>query len=271
LWHILARAPQPESGSDGGSTLAARGRRDAAGHARGLRGGIMTASEPDAGGRIFISYRREETAYPAGWLFDRLIAHFGQGQVFKDVDSIHLGDDFVEVISAAVASCDVLLALIGDRWLTITGDDGRRRLDDPDDFVRLEMEAALTRDVRVIPVLIDGARMPQAAELPPSLAPLVRRQALELSPSRFDSDIGRLLRALDKGLAEAQARGVPPAEPAPQGPGAPSARDRPGGQRRRVPARIGILVAGVIAAVETTTDTTTTAEAEFDNFVITQL
>ena len=86
--------------------------------------------------------------------------------------------------------------------------------------------------------------MPQAAELPPSLAPLVRRQALELSPSRFDSDIGRLLRALDKGLAEAQAQGTPPAEPAPQGPGTPPRRDRPGGQRWRVPARMGILAAG---------------------------
>jgi hypothetical protein len=228
--------------------LAARGAMPA-GAPGGRQGGIMTASVPAAGGRIFISYRREETAYPAGWLFDRLIAHFGQGQVFKDVDSIRLGDDFVEVISAAVASCDVLLALIGDRWLTITGEDGRRRLDDPDDFVRLEVEAALTRDVRVIPVLIDGARMPEAAELPPSLASLVRRQALELSPSRFDSDIGRLLRALDKGLAEAQAQGTPPAEPAPEGPGAPLARARPGGRRRRVPARIGIIAAGGIGAV----------------------
>ena len=138
----------------------------------------MTASSPAAAGRIFISYRREETAYPAGWLCDRLIEHLGQGQVFKDVDSIQLGDDFVEVITAAVARCDVLLALIGDQWLTITGEDGRRRLENPDDFVRLEIEAALTRNVRVIPVLVDGARMPRAGELPPSLAKLVRRQAL---------------------------------------------------------------------------------------------
>jgi WD40 repeat protein len=166
----------------------------------------MTASTQAATGRIFISYRREETAYPAGWLFDRLVEHFGQGQVFKDVDSIQLGDDFVEVITAAVARCDVLLALIGDQWLTITGEDGRRRLDDPDDFVRLEIEAALTRNIRVIPVLVDGARMPRAGELPPSLAKLVRRQALELSPSRFASDTGRLLRVLDSSLAEAQAR-----------------------------------------------------------------
>jgi hypothetical protein len=179
----------------------------------------MTASTP-AAGRIFISYRREESAYPAGWLFDRLVEHFGQGQVFKDVDSIQLGDDFVEVISAAVAGCDVLLALIGDEWLTITGEGGRRRLDDPGDFVRLEIEAALTRNIRVIPVLVEGARMPRVAEVPASLAKLVRRQALELSPSRFDFDTGRLLRVLDRSLAEAQARqaGAGPEVPVPLAP-----------------------------------------------------
>jgi len=184
----------------------------------------MTASSP-AAGRIFISYRREETAYPAGWLYDRLVEHFGQGQVFKDVDSIQLGDDFVEVITAAVAGCDVLLALIGDQWLTITGEDGRRRLEDPDDFVRLEIEAALTRDVRVIPVLVDGARMPRVADLPATLAKLVRRQALELSPSRFDFDTGRLLRVLDSSLAEAQAR------QAGTGPKSPSHPRQPGTTR----------------------------------------
>jgi hypothetical protein len=155
-------------------------------------------------GRIFISYRREETAYPAGWLYDRLADRYG-GQVFKDVDSIELGDDFVEVITRAVGSCDVLLALVGEQWLTITNQDGRRRLDDPDDFVRLEIEAALTRNVRVVPILVDGARLPRADELPPSLARLVRRQALELSPARFDFDTSRLLRVLDRTLAEVRA------------------------------------------------------------------
>jgi TIR domain len=162
--------------------------------------------------RIFMSYRREETAYPAGWLYDRLVGHFGRSQVFKDVDSIELGDDFVEVITGAVASCDVLLALIGDRWLTITDTDGRRRLDNANDFVRLEIEAALARDVRVIPVLVEGARMPNADELPASMAKLVRRQALELSPSRFDFDTQRLLRALDRTVSEAREQAREPAE-----------------------------------------------------------
>jgi TIR domain len=162
----------------------------------------MAGSIPAASGRIFISYRREETAYPAGWLYDRLVDRFGSDQVFKDVDSIELGDDFVEVITRAVGACDVLLALIGQEWLTITDARGRRRLDNPDDFVRLEIEAALTRNVRVIPILVDGASMPHADELPESLARLVRRQALELSPSRFAFDTGRLLKVLDRTLAE---------------------------------------------------------------------
>jgi hypothetical protein len=162
----------------------------------------MTESAASSTGRIFISYRREETAYAAGWLYDRLADRYGGGQIFKDVDSIQLGDDFVEVITRAVGSCDVLLALVGDQWLTITDEDGRRRLDDPDDFVRVEIEAALTRNVRVIPILVDGARMPRAKELPRSLARLVRRQALELSPARFEYDTGRLLAVLDRTLAE---------------------------------------------------------------------
>ena len=177
--------------------------------------GTMAESPPAAPGRIFISYRREETAYPAGWLFDRLADHLGRGQVFKDVDSIQLGDDFVEVITRAVGSCDVLLALIGDEWLTITDEHGRRRLDNPDDFVRLEIEAALARHVRVIPILVDGARMPRTDELPPSLAALVRRQALELSPTRFDFDTSRLLRVLDGTLAEVQAQPAAVTAPAP--------------------------------------------------------
>jgi hypothetical protein len=190
-------------------------------------------SKAPAPGRIFVSYRREDTAYPAGWLVDRLTEHFGSGQVFKDVDSIELGDDFVEAISAAVGSCDVLLALIGDEWLTVTGEDGRRRLDDPADFVRVEIEAALRRDVRVIPILVDGARMPRAEQMPTSLAGLQRRQALELSPNRFDYDTSRLVKVLDATLAEMQTAQqgvvatVPPTmtrAPRPQQPAATSTR-----------------------------------------------
>jgi TIR domain-containing protein len=176
----------------------------------------MAGTTPTASGRIFISYRREETAYSAGWLYARLVEHFGREQVFKDIDSIELGDEFPRVIAEAVGSCDVLLALIGERWRSIADPQGRRRLDNPGDFVRLEIEAALERDVRVIPILVDGATMPDAGELPPSLARIVHRHGLELSPTRFESDSNRLLRVLDRTLGEQRSqvqagRGRPPA------------------------------------------------------------
>jgi hypothetical protein len=186
------------------------------------------AAFPPPAPRIYLSYRRQETAYLAGWLYDRLADRYGAGQVFSDADSIQLGDDAVEVIVSAVGSCDVLLALIGDEWLTVTDEHGRRRLDDPGDLVRLAIEAALARNVRVIPVLVGGARMPRADELPPSLAPLARRQALELSASRFELDTNVLLEVLDRALDEVRAgqptTGVPDAA-AP--PAAPPSRYRP--------------------------------------------
>jgi TIR domain-containing protein len=169
----------------------------------------MAAPTPASSGGIFVSYRREDTAYPAGWLFDRLADRFGRDRVFKDVDSIEPGDDFVEVITTAVGSCAVLLVLIGDRWLTAADQEGRRRLDNPADFVRLEIETALTRKVRVIPILIDGARLPRAEELPASMAGLVRRQTLELNPSRFNFEVGRLMRILDTTLANATVPQLP--------------------------------------------------------------
>ncbi|WP_455833597.1 toll/interleukin-1 receptor domain-containing protein [Pseudarthrobacter siccitolerans] len=219
----------------------------------------MTSSLPNATGRIFISYRREETAYPAGWLYDRLADRYGGGQVFKDVDSIQLGDDFVESITRAVGSCDVVLVLIGDEWLTITDEDGRRRLDDPDDFVRLEVQAALTRNVRVIPILVDTARMPRADELPESLARLVRRQALEFSPARFEFDTSRLFKVLDTTLAEVRrtqddgetaAAAAPPPVPAPHPmPLQPEHNGRNEPPHRRPLSRRVLLLAGVAAAV----------------------
>jgi len=162
----------------------------------------MTEAAPSAGG-IFVSYRRDDAAYPAGWLADRLAGRFGAGRVFKDVVSIVPGDDFVDDVMTAVRSCAVLLAVIGVRWLAVTGEDGRRRIDDPEDFVRLEIETALARNVRVIPVLVDGARMPSAADLPAGLQGLARRQALELSPASFDTS--RLLAVLETTLTGAAA------------------------------------------------------------------
>ena len=176
---------------------------------------IMTVSTGTVPGRIFMSYRREDTDYPAAWLYGLLASQFSGDQVFKDVDSIELGEDFVEVITTAVESCEVLLALIGHRWLTAADRDGRRRLDDPNDFVRVEIEAALARNVRVIPVLVEGARMPGAGELPASMAGLTRRQALELSPSRFDLDTQRLLRVLERTISRRRDDDAPPPDTPP--------------------------------------------------------
>ena len=214
----------------------------------------MAESSSVVRGRVFISYRREETAYPAGWLFDRLAARLGDDQVFKDVDSIELGDDFVDVIANAVGACDVLLALIGDRWLAMPGEDGKPRIEDPDDFVRLEIEAALARNVRVIPILVDGATMPHPEQLPPTLAPLARRQALELSPSRFDFDTSRLLKVLDRTLAEVHATGQLKASQQREQQGAGGTASTAGpetlpGKRRRSLSRRTLLLAGVGAGV----------------------
>lgn len=185
----------------------------------------MAETTTNVPGRIFISYRRQDSAYAAGWLFDRLAERLGPEQIFKDVDSIDFGDDFVEEIGAAVGSTDVLLALIGDKWLAVADEHGARRLDDPEDFVRIEIEAALTRNVRVIPILVEGARMPREDELPPDLQPLARRQAMELSPARFASDSDRLLRALERALAEAHTPQGAPSAGAAAGPEPPKAAE----------------------------------------------
>jgi len=117
-------------------------------------------------GRVFISYRRQETSGLAGRLYERLAARLSDDQVFMDVDTIAPGLDFAEVITEAVSTCEVLLAVIGPRWLDAKDEDGQRRLEDPDDIVRLEIAAALERNIRVIPILVEGAQMPRLQQLP---------------------------------------------------------------------------------------------------------
>jgi hypothetical protein len=138
-------------------------------------------------GRIFISYRRQETEWPARHLYQVLVEDFSAEQVFKDVDNIDPGDDFDERITSAVGSCDVLLALIGPQWLTVADENGQPRLNNPEDYVRLEIETALTRKIRVIPILVDGARMPGKEELPDTLVQLAYRQAVEINARSFDT------------------------------------------------------------------------------------
>ena len=145
------------------------------------------------GGIVFISYRRETDSGFAGRLYDRLEDSFGRERVFIDVDSIAPGEDFVTVLQARVAACDVLLALIGRGWLAAIDAAGRRRLDNPEDFVRIEIAVALAQGKRVIPVLSDNVTMPRAEELPEDIKLLARRNAIRLTHDRFKDDVARLV------------------------------------------------------------------------------
>ena len=167
--------------------------------------------------RVLISYRREDSAGHAGRLYDSLIETFGPDQVFIDIAAIEPGVDFSEVIAREVGSCDVLLAVIGRNWLNITDVKGRRRLDNPDDFHRLEIQAALERNIRVVPLLVQNAIMPSLEDLPEPIQRLALRNALELSDERWQYDVGRLVAAVEsvarsKGLRP-RATGAPGAEP----------------------------------------------------------
>ena len=171
----------------------------------------MAYTSRKAHGGIFISYRRQDTALYAGRLRDWLTNRFGQDRVFMDVYSIKPGSDFAETITLAVGACEILLALIGPQWLTITDETGNRSVDNPADFVRLEIEAALERGIQVIPVLIEETRMPRSDELPQSLGKLARRQALPLQHESFPQDVARLIDAVGNisPSAEPASRDVP--------------------------------------------------------------
>jgi TIR domain len=145
---------------------------------------------------IFISYRRDDAAGWAGRLSADLRAGLRETPVFMDIDAIPPGVPYDDYIAQAVGSCHVLIALIGPHWLTITDKAGRRRLDDPADLTRLEILAALKRNIRVIPALVGGAEMPAADELPDALKPLARRQAYELADHRWNEDCARLVNVL---------------------------------------------------------------------------
>ena len=148
------------------------------------------------GGGIFISYRREDASGFAGRLHEDLARHFGPKVVFRDVDSISSGADFPELIDTSLETCGAFVVVIGREWLV--DNQGRHRLDNPKDWVRIELEAALRREeLLIVPVLVENARVPSADELPASLAPLVARNALEVSDSRWDYDVRRLTTCLE--------------------------------------------------------------------------
>ena len=163
---------------------------------------------------IFICYRRGDSAGFAGRLYDRLVSEFGKDLVFMDVDAnIPAGEDFAEFIDKRVRDCDALIALMGKRWLT-SRKGRKRRLDDPLDIVRLEIETALKQRVRVVPVLLEGASIARADQLPDVLAILPRRQAVEITHERFDEDVKRLIASLNRLVKPPKAPVVAAQEPA---------------------------------------------------------
>jgi hypothetical protein len=152
---------------------------------------------------IFLSYRRADSAEITGRISDKLIAHFGRDAVFQDVDSIPFGLDFREYLNDTVGKCNALVAVIGPDWLNVTDEIGTRRLDDPADFVRIEIAAALSRNILVVPLLVRGAIMPKEDDLPADLKPLAFRNASQArNDPDFHHDMDRLISSLERTLTQ---------------------------------------------------------------------
>jgi hypothetical protein len=177
--------------------------------------------------RIFLSYRREDSSAWAGRLHDSLATRFGERNIFQDVVAVGPGEDFTAAIDRALGDADATLVVIGPTWLTAAAPGGVRRLDEPDDYVRAELSAALAREAPVVPVLVGGAEMPSASDLPAGLGPLAQRQAVTLRDTTWRQDVDGLVQSL---------RG-----------------EQPAGTRKRWPIVAGVaavlLVAGAIVLI----------------------
>ena len=202
------------------------------------------------GRAIFISYRRDDTEGEAGRLFDDLVRSFGENSVFMDVSGINPGADFRKAIDDNVASCGVLLAMIGPQWASIRTTAGERRLDDPNDFVRLEIASALARNIAVIPVLVHDAKMPRPEDLPEDLKNLAFRNNVEITHTRWNSDVQLLTDALKPYVAPAAPTDMAPVHatvavqlPPPSAPASKPQSTRPSS----VPLVLGVIVAVVLA------------------------
>ena len=160
-------------------------------------------------GKVFISYRRDDSAGHAGRVHDRLELEFGRDLLFMDVDAVPLGMNFIKILDEAVAKCDALLAVIGPNWLDLRDKEGSRRLDDPHDYVRIEIAAALQRDIPVIPVLLDGAEIPRVDQLPQDIEELALRNGLFVRHASFHNDMDRLIAGLRAPLGQLDAPPVP--------------------------------------------------------------
>jgi hypothetical protein len=195
-----------------------------------LQGRVTSRPAP----KVFICYRREESAPHAGRLYDAMVDRFGEGNVFMDVD-LAPGVDFVTRITEVVAACRVLIVVMGPTWATLEDEQGEVRIADPEDFVRLEVDTGLRRpEVTPIPVLVRGARMPRREELPAEIQSISRRNALELSEVRWRDDVARLNGTLDELLVDGTRTDTTIVE---------TESDRPGGRL----VLEGLLVAGAAA------------------------
>jgi hypothetical protein len=193
---------------------------------------------------IFISYRRQDSQSAAGRLADHIKEQMPGVPVFRDVETIEPGVDFVEAIDRALQSCGVLLAVIGPHWASVADAGGRRRVDNAGDYIRLEIITALQRpNVRVIPVLVEGAQMPDSADLPEDMQALCRRNAIELTDKRWSYDVSQLIETLKKTL------GVEPLPPQPEPRFEPRPEPAPAPQawyRRMTRKQWGIVAAVVV-------------------------
>ena len=208
--------------------------------------------------RVFLSYRRSDSQHVAGRAGDKLADRY---DLFMDIDAIPPGVDYADYLRRAVGGCDVLVALIGEHWADVTDADGRPRLEDPNDWVVGEISTALARGVAVIPVLVDGARLPPAHRLPESLKPLTTRQAVPLRHESFTADLAHLIAGIDHAAAR---RAAPEAAPVASAPASfaehwdqvPAPKERtpvalaipPARRRVLLPVVVGVVVLAVIAA-----------------------
>ena len=156
-------------------------------------------------GKIFISYRRDDSRYQARMIYEAFLRRMPRENVFMDIDTIPLGVNFVKVLEGWVEQCEVLLVLMGEDWANSTDPKtGKRRLDNPKDFVRVEIRGALTRDIPVVPVVLDGAEIPDEAQLPDDIKGLLSRNAEFVEYRNFDADVQRLLKKLGVGSSAKQ-------------------------------------------------------------------
>ena len=147
-------------------------------------------------GTIFINYRKDDSSWNALALYNELLKYFPKESIFKDFNTIRPGDDFVESIQKALTHCNVLLVVMSKNWLEVKDKHGNRRINDPDDLVRIEIATAIERNIQVIPVLFDNIPMPTNAELPDNLKSLPRRQFVEIETTRFEADVKKLADAI---------------------------------------------------------------------------